>query len=60
MSRRKGSIELEEEFGEESGHSLSKAPMEVADEQEMDRLLQGEFEGDDVDAPPPYAKHVLG
>ncbi|KAL2837211.1 hypothetical protein BJX68DRAFT_273168 [Aspergillus pseudodeflectus] len=60
MSRRKGSIELEDEYEKEKGPMLSKAEMEAAEEEEMDRLLHGEFEDDALDAPPPYAKHVRG
>jgi hypothetical protein len=54
-------IEIEEDFEEESGPPpLSKAEMEAADGEEMDKLLHGEFADDDFDAPPPYAKHVRG
>jgi hypothetical protein len=59
MSRAKR-MELPEEFEEETRHPLSKAEMEAADEEEMDRLFHGEFEDDYFDAPPPYAKHVRG
>jgi hypothetical protein len=60
MSRHNGPIELEDEYEKEKGLRLSKAEMEAAEEEEMDRLLHGEFEDDALDAPPPYAKHVRG
>jgi hypothetical protein len=60
MNRRKGSIELEEQFEEESGLPLLKDDMEAEEEEEMGRLLHGEFEGENLDAPPPYAKHLRG
>jgi hypothetical protein len=60
MSRHNGPIELEDEYEKEKGPRLSKAEMEAAEEEEMDRLLHGEFEDDALDAPPPYAKHVRG